>query len=176
MPAAPAAWVTDEAGLFVPEARDRIADRLKTLKASSSFLKVYVFTQKSANGLPVADAMQELYRHWRMRERESGDGLATIFLFGEERTARVMLGQGAPPRLDEAMPDIGRALSAVFPKGALPPDAAAVIRVVDAIDMGLKGEATWLDAPPIPPDPGPVFGCTGLDPAKESLVAGSSPV
>jgi uncharacterized protein len=173
MPAAPAAWVTDEAGLFAPEARDRIADRLKTLKASSSFLKVYVFTLKSANGLPAADAMQGLYRRWRMRERESGDGLATIFLFGEERVARVLLGQGAPPRLDAAMPDIGRALSTVFPKGAQPPDAAAVIQVVDAIDAGLKGDVTWLDAPPIPPDPGPVFGLTGLDPAKESLVAGA---
>lgn len=173
MPAAPAAWVTDEAGLFAPEARESIAARLKTLKAASSFLKVYVYTLKSANGLPVADAMQDLYRRWRMRERESGDGLATIFLFGEERAARVMLGQGAPSRLDAAMPDIGRALSAVFPNGGPSPDPAAVIRVIDAIDTGLEGEATWLDAPPIPPDPGPVFGHTGLDPAKESLVAGA---
>jgi uncharacterized protein len=117
--------------------------------------------------------MQGLYRRWRMRERESGDGLATIFLFGEERTARVILGQGAPSRLDEAMPDIGQELSAVFPKGVEPPDAAAVVRVIDRIDTGLAGEATWLDAPPIPPDPGPVFGRTGLDPAKESLVAGA---
>ena len=114
-PTAPAAWVTDEAGLFAPEARDRIAARLKKVKESSSFLKIYVYTLKSANGLPVTEAMQEWYRQWRMRERESGDGLATIFLFGEERSARVMLGPGAPPRLEEAIPDIGRDLSAVFP-------------------------------------------------------------
>lgn len=172
-PAAPTAWVTDEAGLFAPDARDRIATRLKGLKDSSSFLRIYVYTLKSANGLPVTEAMQELYRRWRMRERESGDGLATIFLFGEERAARVMLGQGAPPRLDEALPKIGRELSAIFPEGALPPDAAAVLRVVDRIDAGLKGDVTWLDAPPIPPDPGPVFGHTSLDPAKESVVAGA---
>jgi uncharacterized protein len=171
--AAPAALVTDEAGLFAPEARDSIAARLKRLKESSSFLRVYVYTLKSANGLPVTDVMQGLYRRWRMRERESGDGLATIFLFGEERSARVMLGQGAPPRLDEAMPKIGRELSAIFPEGALPPDAAAVLRVIDRIDAGLKGDVTWLDAPPIPPDPGPVFGHTSLDPAKESVVAGA---
>jgi uncharacterized protein len=172
-PAAPTAWVTDEAGLFAPDARDRIATRLKGLKDSSSFLRIYVYTLKSANDLPVTEAMQELYRRWRMRERESGDGLATIFLFGEERAARVMLGQGAPPRLDEALPKIGRELSAIFPEGALPPDAAAVLRVVDRIDAGLKGDVTWLDAPPIPPDPGPVFGHTSLDPAKESVVAGA---
>jgi uncharacterized protein len=84
-----------------------------------------------------------------------------------------MLGQGAPPRLDEALPKIGRELSAIFPEGALPPDAAAVLRVIDRIDAGLKGDVTWLDAPPIPPDPGPVFGHTSLDPAKESVVAGA---
>jgi uncharacterized membrane protein YgcG len=39
-PPAPSAWVTDEAGLFAPEARDRIAARLKKLKESSSFLRI----------------------------------------------------------------------------------------------------------------------------------------
>ncbi|MGZ6970115.1 MAG: TPM domain-containing protein [Thermoanaerobaculia bacterium] len=172
-PPAPSAWVTDEAGLLAPDVRDRIAARLKKIKESSSFLRIYVYTLKSANGFPVTEATQELYRRWRMRERESGDGLATIFLFGEERSARVMLRPAAPPRLEEAMPDIGSDLSAVFPKGAGPPDEAALLRVIDKLDTALRGDVTWLDAPPIPPDPGPVFGRTGLDPAKESLVAGA---
>ena len=170
---APSASVTDEAGLLAPDARDRVAARLKKIRESSSSWRLYVYALKSANGLPVTEAMQELYRRWRMRERESGDGLATIFLFGEERSARVMLGQGAPPRLEDAMPDIGRDLSAVFPKGVEPPDEAALLRVIDKIATALHGEVTWLDAPPIPPDPGPVFGNTNLDPAKESLVAGA---
>ncbi|MGZ6971973.1 MAG: TPM domain-containing protein, partial [Thermoanaerobaculia bacterium] len=72
-PPAPSAWVTDEAGLLDPDARDRIAARLKKIKESSSFLRIYVYTLNSANGLPVTDAIQELYRRWRMRERESGD-------------------------------------------------------------------------------------------------------
>jgi uncharacterized protein len=172
-PPAPSAWVTDEAGLLAPDARDRIAARLKKIKESSSFLRIYVYALKSAKGLPVTDAMQELYHRWRMRERESGDGLATIFLFGEERSARVMLRPAASPRLEEAMPDIGRDLSAVFPKGVEPPDEATLLRVIDELDTALQGEVTWLDAPPIPPDPGTVFGHTSLDPAKESLVAGA---
>jgi uncharacterized membrane protein YgcG len=127
-PPAPSAWVTDEAGLLAPDARDRIAARLKKIKESSSFLRIYVYALKSAKGLPVTDAMQELYHRWRMRERESGDGLATIFLFGEERSARVMLRPAASPRLEEAMSDIGRDLSAVFPKGVEPPDEATLFR------------------------------------------------
>jgi uncharacterized membrane protein YgcG len=172
-PPAPSAWVTDEAGLLAPDARDRVAARLKKIKESSSFLRLYIYAVRSANGLPVTDAMQELYRRWRMRERESGDGLATIFLFGEERSARVMLRPAAPSRLEEAMPDIGSDLSAIFPKGTGPPDEAALLRVIDEIDTALHGEVTWLDAPQIPPDPGPVFGHSSLDVAKESLVAGA---
>jgi uncharacterized membrane protein YgcG len=172
-PPAPSAWVTDEAGLLAPDARDRVAARLKKIKESSSFLRIYVYALKGATGLPVTDAMQELYRRWRMRERESGDGLATIFLFGDERSARVMLRPAAPPRLEETLPDIGRDLSAVFPKSGEPLDEAALLRVIDELDTALQGEVTWLDAPPIPPDPGPVFGHTSLEPAKESLVAGA---
>lgn len=172
-PPAPSASVTDEAGLLAPDARDRVAARLKKIRESSSTWRLYVYALKSANGLPVTEAMQELYRRWRMRERESGDGLATIFLFGEERSARVMLGPGAPPRLEEAIPDIGRDLSAVFTKGVDPPDEAALLRVIDKIATALHGEVTWFGPPPIPPDPGPVFGHTSLDPAKESLVAGA---
>jgi len=153
-PAAPAAWVTDDAGLFAPDARDRIAARLAKLKGFTSFVKVYVYTLRSANGGPVADAMQELYRGWKMRDREMYDGLATIFLFSEERQARVMLGQGAPPGLEGAMPDVGRDLSAVFAPGAGPPNEAALLRVIDSIQEGLRGPTTWLDSPPVPDDPG----------------------
>ncbi|MFI5120155.1 MAG: TPM domain-containing protein [Thermoanaerobaculia bacterium] len=154
LPPAPTSFVTDEAGLFVPEARDRVAARLAKLEKWASFVKVYVYTLRSVNGVPVTDAMQELYRRWKMRDREMYDGLATVFLFGAERQARVMLGQGAPPGLEGAMPDIGRDLSAVLAPGSEPPNEAALLRVIDRIQEGLRGPTTWLDSPPIPDDPG----------------------
>jgi uncharacterized membrane protein YgcG len=154
LPPAPTSFVTDEAELFPPDARERVAARLAKLKDFAAFVKVYVYTLRSANGAPVADAMQELYRRWKMRDREMYDGLATVFLFGEERQARVMLGQGAPPGLETAMPDIGRDLSAVLSQGLEPPNEAALLRVIDKIQEGLRGPTTWLDSPPVPDDPG----------------------
>ncbi len=154
LPPAPAAFVTDEAELFTPESRDRIAARLAKVKDFASFVKIYVYTLRSANGMPVTDAMQELYRRWKMRDREMYDGLATIFLLGEERQARVMLGQGAPPGLEGAMPGIGGDLSAVLAPGAAPPDEAALLRVIGRIQESLRGPTTWLDSPPVPEDPG----------------------
>lgn len=154
LPPAPTSYVTDEAGLFAPEARDRVTARLAKLKDWASFVKVYVYTLRSANGVPVTDAMQELYRRWKMRDREMYDGLATVFLFGAERQARVMLGQGAPPGLEGAMPEIGSDLSAVIAQGSEPPNEAALLRVIDRIQEGLRGPTTWLDSPPVPDDPG----------------------
>jgi hypothetical protein len=124
---------------------------------------VYVYTLPSANGAPAKDVMQGLYRRWRMRDRELCDGMATIFLFAREREARVMLGQGAPTRLKEALPDFDGELSTVFREDPGPPNEAALLSVIASIRKAIEGPTTWLDSPPGPSDPGPLCGFPKLE-------------
>jgi uncharacterized membrane protein YgcG len=157
LPPAPDAWVTDNAQFLSAEARDRLAAKLKQLKEVHPFVRVYVYTLKSANGAPLTAAAQELYRRWKMKDREVYDGLATVFVFTDETKALVMLGQGAPVSTEAALDGLSPDLEAVFgpdPEGALS-------RVIDRIGESLSGadSTSWLDSPPVPAEPGgPVYG------------------
>lgn len=157
LPPAPTDFVTDNAQFLSHEAQTRLAAKLNQFKESHPFVRVYVYTLKSANGAPLPAAAQELYRRWRMRNREIYDGLATIFVFRDERKALVMLGQGAPASTEEALAGLSPDLEAVFgsdPDGALS-------RVIDQIGESLSraDSTSWLDSPPVPDAPdGPVHG------------------
>ncbi len=155
-PPAPESIVTDRAGLLPAESRERVEARLRKLTESHPFVRVYVYTLPGADGRPLEEVMQELYRRWKMRDREVGDGLATIFVFGNEHEARVFLGPGAPPGFEEAAAGVGDDLAAIFREAPEP----GLVRVVDRIDRALSGlPKTYLDSPPVPADPGaPVYG------------------
>jgi uncharacterized membrane protein YgcG len=156
LPPAPVDYVTDNAQFLSAEARGRLEARLKQFKSDHVFVRVYVYTLRSANGPTAAAAMQELYRRWKMRDRELYDGLATIFVFRDEKKALVMLGQGAPARTEEALADLSPVLGAVFGDDA----EGALGRVIDRIGASLTGDtASWVDSPPVPDDPGgPLYG------------------
>ncbi len=156
LPPAPSEWVTDNAQILSPEARVRLAAKLQKVRTDSGFIRLYVYTLRSTNGSTAADATQELYRRWRMRNRELYDGLATVFVFRDEKKALVMLGQGAPARTEEVLADLSPDLAAVF--GNDPESALA--HVIDRIDTSLNGEtSSWTDSPPVPDAPdGPLHG------------------
>ena len=157
LPPAPFEGVTDNARMLSPEARARLEAKLKQFRDTHVFVRVYVYTLRSSNGSPPSAAAQELYRRWKMKDREITDGLATIFVFWDEKKALVMLGQGAPPTTEAALADLSPALAAVFgddPEGAL-------ARIVDRIGDSLSraDSTSWLDSPPVPAEPsGPVHG------------------
>lgn len=156
LPPAPLEGVTDNAQILSAETRARLEAKLKQFRSDHAFVRLYVYTLRSANGPSAAAAMQELYRRWKMRDRELYDGLATIFVFWNEKKALVMLGQGAPPRTEEALADLSPDLAAIF--GADP--EGAISRVIDRIGASLAGDtASWIDAPGVPLDPGgPLYG------------------
>jgi uncharacterized membrane protein YgcG len=157
LPPAPDAYVTDNARFLPDEAHTRLAAKLKLFKEVHPFVRVYVYTLKSASGAPLPAAAQELYRRWKMRDREIYDGLATIFVFTGEKKALVMLGQGAPSSTEAALEGLSPDLEAVFgnePEGAIG-------RVIDRIGESLlqADSTSWLDSPPVPDEPGgPVYG------------------
>ncbi len=155
LPPAPSEHVTDNAQFLSVEARARLEAKLKQFRSDHAFVRLYVYTLRSANGSAAA-AAQELYRRWKMRDRELYDGLATIFVFWNEKKALVMLGQGAPARTEEALADLSPDLAAIF--GADP--EGAISRVIDRIGASLAGDtASWIDAPDVPLDPGgPLYG------------------
>ncbi len=156
LPPAPIAYVTDNAQFLSAEARGRLEAKLEKFRSENVFVRVYVYTLRNAAGARPADAMQELYRRWKMRDRELYDGLATIFVFSDEKKALVMLGQGAPARTEEALAGISSELDAIFgddPEGA-------ISRAIDRIGASLIGDtSSWVDSPPVPSEPsGPVHG------------------
>ena len=157
LPPAPDAYVTDNARFLRDEANARLASKLKHFTETHPFVRVYVYTLKSANGAPPPSAAQELYRRWKMKDREVYDGLATVFAFTDEKKALVLLGQGAPATTEAALEGLGPDLEAVFG-----PDAeGALSRVIDRIGESLSGaeSTSWLDSPPVPAEPGgPVYG------------------
>jgi uncharacterized membrane protein YgcG len=166
LPPAPLEGVTDNAQILSPEARARLAAKLERFRSDHAFVRVYVYTLRSAAGARPADAMQELYRRWKMRDRELYDGLATIFVFRDERQALVMLGQGAPARTEDALAGLSPELAAIFgddPEGA-------ISRVLERIGASLAGDtASWIDAPDVPVDPGgPLWGNPGFADASET--------
>jgi uncharacterized membrane protein YgcG len=151
LPPAPFDGVTDNAQILSAEARARLEAKLKQFRSDHALVRLYVYTLRSANGPSAAEAMQELYRRWKMRDRELYDGLATIFVFWNEKKALVMLGQGAPARTEEALADLSPDLEAIF--GADP--EGAISRVIDRVGESLAGDtASWIDAPPVPAEPG----------------------
>jgi uncharacterized membrane protein YgcG len=157
LPPAPSDGVTDNAQMLSPESRARLEAKLGQFRDVHAFVRIYVYTLRSSNGETAAPAMQELYRRWKMRDRELYDGLATIFVFWDERKALVMLGQGAPASTEAALLDLSPDLAEVFG----PDPEAALARVIDRIGDSLShADATsWLDSPPVPAEPsGPVHG------------------
>lgn len=166
LPPAPSDGVTDNAQILPAEARTRLEARLKQFRSDHALIRLYVYTLRSTNGPSAADAMQELYRRWKMRDRELYDGLATIFVFWNERKALVMLGQGAPARTEEALADLSPELAAVFG----PDTEGALSRVIDRIGASLAGDtASWVDSPPVPAEPsGPVHGNPGFADEEEA--------
>ncbi len=157
LPPAPSDYVNDTAQMLAPAARERLEKRFGAFRDRYAFVRIYAYTLRSANGAAPAEAAQELYRRWKMKDRELYDGLATIFVFWEEKKALVMLGQGAPESTEEALGEISADLSAVFgddPEGALG-------RVLDRIGASLEKapSTSWLDSPPVPEKPsGPLHG------------------
>jgi uncharacterized membrane protein YgcG len=156
LPPAPDAYVTDNARFLPDAAQTRLAAKLKQFRSDHVFVRLYVYTLKSANGARPADAAQELYRRWKMKGRELSDGLATVFVFTGEKNALVMLGQGAPARTEEALADLSPDLDAVFG----PDPEGAIGRVIDRIGASLAGDtSSWIDSPPVPAEPdGPIYG------------------
>jgi uncharacterized membrane protein YgcG len=156
LPPAPTGGVTDNAQILSAEARARLEAKLTQFRSDHALVQLYVYTLRSTNGPTAAAAMQELYRRWKMRDRELYDGLATIFVFWDERKALVMLGQGAPTRTEEALQDLSSDLAAIFG----PDPEAAIGHVIDRIGASLAGDtASWVDSPPVPAEPsGPVHG------------------
>lgn len=167
-PPAPSSFVMDEARLFSPETRRRIVERLKKLEGERTYVVVYVYTLSTTHGRPATEVAQELYRLWKMRDRELWNGLATIFVFSREREARLMLGQGAPPGIEESLAGAVGDLRAVFTEGP----EAPLLRVIDRIEAGLAGAPTWLDSPPMPAEPGgPVWGNSPFEETETRALA-----
>ena len=162
----PRGRVTDEAGFLPPDARERAGMRLDQFYSAGAprgqahrpgDFQLQVYTVKSAGRSSPDRFLEELYRSWRSVAKTEGTYVereVILFLFLAERQARVVAGNEIPPEIQRAVKAIEPDLPSLFAGSPEP----ARLAVVDRIAALAGVPSTYHDPPPVPTDPGPVFG------------------
>jgi uncharacterized protein len=99
-PAAPTRWVTDEAQLLSPAAKARLDARLQTYERQTGH-QVLVYIAKTTGGIPIEDWANEAFQEWAVGRTRIDDG-AVLFIFTDDRAARIEVGYGLEERLTDA--------------------------------------------------------------------------
>jgi uncharacterized protein len=148
--AAPTHWVTDEAGALSTATRERLDARLQAYEQATGH-QVVVYVGRTTAGVPVEDWAARTFQEWKLGRAGHDDGVA-LFVFTDDRTARIEVGYGLEPTLTDA--HSARILRDVLgPQMAAGDADAAVSGAVDAMLRTLGGEAR---APGSAPSAGPI--------------------
>jgi len=100
VPAAPTRWLTDEAQLLTPAAQARLDARLQAYEQQTGH-QVLVYLARTTGGIPIEDWANEAFAAWGVGRAKLDDG-AVLFIFTEDRTARIEVGYGLEERLTDA--------------------------------------------------------------------------
>lgn len=136
-PAAPQDWVTDNAGFLSQNAREELNARLRNYQDATGH-QVYVWIGKTTGGVPIEDWAVKAFEAWKVGREKFDDGIV-LFIFTQDRTARIEVGYG----LEGDLPDA--TASRIINEDLIPkiksgePDAA-VTAAVDHILRTLGGE------------------------------------
>ncbi|MFM8457337.1 MAG: TPM domain-containing protein, partial [Chthoniobacterales bacterium] len=100
LPAKPADYVLDEAGVFSPQRREALARALEQYERETSN-QVWVCVMPSVpDDYVVEDFTQRTFDSWRVGQKGRDNGIV-LFVFPESRTTRIEVGYG----LEGAVPD-----------------------------------------------------------------------
>ena len=158
--------VRDDAGFLSPDARERVRARLNQFYSAgaprgsahrANDVQLYVYTVRNSGRSGPDRFLQDLYRSWRSVEKEQGTYVereVILFVFQAERQARVISGKEIPPGIQEALKAVEPDLPSLF---AGQPEEA-LLAVIDRLAALAGVPATYHDPPPVPADPGPLFG------------------
>jgi uncharacterized protein len=99
-PPAPARWVTDEANLLSPSARNALDQRLKAYQDATGH-QVLVWIGGTTGGEPIEDWTVRAFAAWKVGRKGLDDGLVLFILTGD-RKLRMEVGYG----LEGQVPDL----------------------------------------------------------------------
>jgi uncharacterized protein len=137
IPPPPQAFVTDRARLLKPATVQALNAQLQQEQERTG-QQVVVWIAKSLEGASLEDWTNQAFLRWRIGQKDKNNGVA-LFLFTEDRSARIEVGYGLEPVLTDALS--GRILrEIVFPELQAGDPDEAVQEGVDAILAVIKGE------------------------------------
>ncbi len=141
--AAPQRWVTDDAGVLTAEVRQRLDARLESYERASGH-QLLVYVGRSTGGEPIEEWAARTFKDWRIGRKGLDDG-AALFVFVDDRAARIEVGYGLEGVLTDAKSS--RILrERLIPKMAAGDPNGAVAGAVDAMLAALGGGGG--EAPP----------------------------
>ena len=146
VPATPVHWVTDSAGILDPTAASSLDAKLRAFeeRAGAQFI-IYIFP--SLEGDSLEDFTIRAAESWRVGQKGLDNGLV-LFVFVEDRKARIEVGYGLEDTLTDALSSriLRQDLAPAFAKGRYADGLeAAADRIIALIE---KGETATPDSQP----------------------------
>ncbi len=100
LPSSPADWVTDTAGFISIQTRQTLNTRLETYEHKSGH-QILVWIGKTTGQTPIEDWTARAFQSWKVGRKGLDDGLI-LFLFANDRTARIEVGYGLEGQVPDA--------------------------------------------------------------------------
>ncbi len=138
IPRAPAQWATDTTGLLSPQTISDLNARLRTYERQSGH-QVLVYVGTTTAPTPTEDWTVRAFERWKVGRKGLDDGVV-LFVFPQDRTARIEVGYG----LEQTLPDVvaSRIIrETIVPDMRLRRPDRAVITGVNRILLAIGGKA-----------------------------------
>ena len=150
LPTSPTERVTDTAGFLSEPTRRALSVQLETYQRTSGH-QVLVWVGNTTGATPLEDWTVHAFQAWRVGRKGLDDGLV-LFLFAEDRTARIEVGYGLEAQVPDAL------ASRILRESVIPPLQAgdrdgAVSAGVNQIIVALGGDTAILQGTPSAPPP-----------------------
>lgn len=100
IPPLPNDWVTDTAGLLSEPVSSRLNARLAAHEQRSG-QQIVVWIGKTTGDMSLEEWTSRAFQEWRIGRKGLDDGIA-LFLFTDDRTARIEIGYGLENRIPDA--------------------------------------------------------------------------
>ena len=99
-PKTPAQWVTDNVGLLSAPAAQTLNEQLKAYEAQSGH-QLLVYIDRTTAGIPLEDFTISAFKAWKVGRASIDDGLV-LFVFVDDKQARIEVGYGLEPLVTDA--------------------------------------------------------------------------
>jgi uncharacterized protein len=134
--------IVDQAGLIDAPTRARLETVLAQHEAKTSD-QVVVATVASLNGTSIEDYANQLFRHWKLGEAKTNNGVL-LLVAPNERRVRIEVGYGLEGQLTDAISSM-IIQAAITPKFRTGDFAGGIERGAEAIVSTLAGGTEWQD-------------------------------